>query len=93
MEKEKNIEAAWKIIHEKFPNHETYVPPFTSSLDEYKQVMVKLNRIDGKSHLLLNRYGKLNEKIPVAIKDYLGLQAEEIVETNEEEIARRNKKK
>ena len=92
-EEEKNVDAAREIIHEKFPKHNTDVPPFTASLDEYKRVIVKLNRIDGKYHLLLNKYGKLNEKLPKAIKDYLGPQAEDIIETNEEKIEILNKKK
>ena len=91
IEKEKNVDAAWKKIDEKFPNRKTYVPPFTARINEFGVIEVRLNRSNRKYRSLFNKYGKLNEKLPKEIKDYLGSQAEVIVENNEE-IARRNKK-
>ena len=56
LELEKNVEAAWKIIHEKFPNFNPVNSPFIPRLDEYGRVMVRLNRIDGKYYPLLDKY-------------------------------------
>ena len=54
--------------------------------------MVRLKTNKRKYHLLFNTEGKLNGKLPKTIVDSLGQSAEEIAETNGEEIARRNKK-
>ena len=54
--------------------------------------MVKLNRTRGRSLPLFKANGKINDKLPKTIKESLDPPAEEIVETNKEEIARRNKK-
>ena len=54
--------------------------------------MVKLNRNKGKSYQLFKGNGELNDKLPKTIIDSLGSPAEEIVETNGEEIARRQER-
>ena len=88
----KNIDDAWEIIKSKFPNANTDGSSFTATLDEFGRVMLRLNRIDGKYHPLFKSNGKLNDKLPKKIIDSLGKQAEDIVEINEEEIARHSKK-
>ena len=47
---------------EKFPNADT--SKFTSKIDEYGRVIVRLIRDRGKYHLLFNSDGELNEKTP-----------------------------
>ena len=53
---------------------------------------MRLIRDRGKYHILFNRDGEVNEKLPKTIIKALGKPAEEIVENNKEEIARREKK-
>ena len=53
---------------------------------------MKLIREGGKYHLLFNKDGEVNEKIPKTIKDALGTPSEDIIRVNEEEITRREKK-
>ena len=53
---------------------------------------MRLIRDKGKYHLLFNSDGEVNEKLPKTIIKALGKTAEQIVENNEEEIARREKK-
>ena len=55
-------------------------------------MIVRLIRVKGKSYPLFNKDGELNDKLPNSIKDALGAPAEDIVETNREEISRREKK-
>ena len=50
---------------------------------------MKLIREKGKSYPLFNKDGELNDKLPKTIKDALGTPAEDIAETNREEITRR----
>ena len=92
LEQEENVDNAWKIILNKFPNAKTDGSLFTARLDEYERVEVRPNRINGIYHSLFDKYGKLNEKLPKTIIDSLGPPAEDIIETINEEIARRNKK-
>ena len=93
IEKESKRDDAWKIIHEKFPNHKTDVPPFTARIDEYGRVMLRLaTQSNAIEHELFKPNGELNDKLPKTIKDYIVPPSEKIVENNEEEIARRNKK-
>ena len=61
-------------------------------MNELRQVFVKLIRTNSKYSRLFNKDGELNDKLPKTIKDALGPPAEDIVETNREEITRREKK-
>ena len=89
---ESKQDEAWYIIKRKFPNANTANSSFTATLDEYDQVKVKLKRMGGKSYNLLDSSGELNEKLPKKIKDSLGPTSEEIVESNKQEISRREEK-
>ena len=89
--KESKRDEAWGEIRRKFPKVDTN--KFTATLNEFHQVFVKLIREKGKSYPLFNKDGELNDKLPKTIKDALGTPAEDIVETNREEITRREKKK
>ena len=53
---------------------------------------MKLIRTNSKYSPLFNKDGEVNDKLPKTIKDALGTPAEDIVETNREEITRREKK-
>ena len=64
LEREENVDNAWKIILSKFPNAKTDGSLFTARLDEYERVEVRPNRIKGIYHSLFDKYGKLNEKLP-----------------------------
>ena len=77
-------------IKRKFPNADT--SKFTSKIDEYGRVIVRLIRDRGKYHLLFNSDGEVNEKLPKKIIKALGPPAEDIVEAKEEEITRRENK-
>ena len=56
------------------------------------EVEVRLNTNKGKYHLLFKGNDELNDKLPKTIIKSLGSPAEEIVETNGEEIARRQER-
>ena len=88
----KNIEDAWEKIKERFPNCNPANSPFTARLDEFGQVIVRLKRFGGKPIPFLKANGELNDKLPKTIIKSLGPPAEDIVETNGEEIAKRSKK-
>ena len=92
IEKESKRDDAWDRIKRKFPNFNPANSSFTARIDDYGRVMVKLNRLRGRSISLFKADGEINNKLPKTIIDSLGLPADKIVETNEEEIARRNKK-
>ena len=83
-----SIDDAWERIKRKFPNANTTSSTFTARVDEFDQVIVRLNRDRGKYHQLFNGNDEVNDKLPKTIIDSLGPPAEEIVETNREEIAR-----
>ena len=53
---------------------------------------MKLIRSNAKPAPLFNKDGEVNEKLPETIIKALGTPAEDIVETNREEISRREKK-
>ena len=61
-------------------------------MDDIGRVFVKLIRGNAKYSPLFNKDGELNEKLPKTIKDALGPSAEDIIETNDEEKTRRDKK-
>ena len=88
--KENELNDSVDEIKRKFPNADT--SKFTSKIDEYGRVIVRLIRDRGKYHLLFNSDGEVNEKIPKTIKDALGTPAEDIIRTKEEEISRRENK-
>ena len=90
IERENELNDSVDEIKRKFPNADT--SKFTSKIDEYGRVKVRLPREGGKYHLLFNKDGGLNEKLPKTIKDALGTPAEDIIRTKEEEITRREKK-
>ena len=88
--KETKRDEAWDEIRRKFPKVNT--SKFTATLDDIGRVFVKLIRTNSKYSPLFNKDGEVNEKLPKTIKDALGTSAEDIVETNREEITRREKK-
>ena len=88
--KESKRDEAWDKIRRKFPKVNT--SKFTATSDDIGRVFVKLIRSNSKYSPLFNKDGELNDKLPKTIKDALGSPAEDIVETNREEIIRREKK-
>ena len=89
-EDEKNQDKAWAEIKRKFPKVDTTI--FTATIDEYDRVKVRLMRKGGKTSLLFKPDGELNGKLPETIIKALGPRAEDIVETNREEMTRRENK-
>ena len=92
LEREENVYNAWDRIKRKFPKINRANSPFTARVDECGRDMARLNRDRGKYYPLFKADGKLNDKLPKTIKEYLGPPAEEIVKTNEDEIARHQEK-
>ena len=88
--KESKRDEAWDEIRRKFPKVNT--SKFTATSDDIGRVFVKLIRSNSKYSPLFNKDVELNDKLPKTIKDALGPPAEDIVETNREEITRREKK-
>ena len=89
--KENELNDSVDEIKRKFPNADT--SKFASKLDEFGRVKVSLIRKAGKYRLLFNEYGELNKKeLPEKIIKALGPSSEDIVETKEEEILRRENK-
>ena len=88
--KENELNDSVDEIKRKFPNADT--SKFTSKIDEYGRVIVRLIRDRGKYHLLFNSDGEVNEKLPKKIIKALGTPAEDIIRTKEEEISRRENK-
>ena len=89
-EEEENQDKAWAEIKRKFPKVDT--TKFTAIIDEYDRVKVRLMRKGGKPPLLFKRDGELNGKLGKTFIEALGPRAEDIVETNREEMTRREKK-
>ena len=88
---EEKRDKACERIRSKFP--EVNTTKFTATLDEIGRVFVKLIRSNAKPAPLFNKDGEVNKKLPETIIKALGTPAEDIVETNLEEISRREKKK
>ena len=88
--KETKRDEAWDEIRRKFLKVNT--SKFTATLDDIGRVFVKLIRTNSKYSHLFNKDGEVNDKLPKTIKDALGTTAEDIVETNREEISRCEKK-
>ena len=87
---ESKRDEAWDEIRSKFPKVDT--TKFTATSDDTGRVLVRLIRINSKYSPLFNKDEELNDKLPKTIKDALGAPAEDIAETNREEITRREKK-
>ena len=87
---EEKRDKAWERIRSKFPKVNT--TKFTATLDDIGRVFVKLIRSNAKPALLFNKYGEVNEKLGKIVIEALGPRAEDIVETNREEMTRREKK-
>ena len=88
--KENELNDSVVEIKRKFPNADT--SKFTSKIDEYGRVIVRLIRDRGKYHLLFNSDGEVNEKLPKKIIKALGTPAEDIIRIKEEEMTRRENK-
>ena len=87
---EEKRDKAWERIRSKFPKVNT--TKFTATLDDIGRVFVKLIRSNAKPALLFNKYGEVNEKLGKIVIEVLGPRAEDIVETNREEMTRCEKK-
>ena len=87
---EEKRDKAWDRIRSKFPKVNT--TKFTATLDDIGRVFAKLIRSNAKPALLFNKYGEVNEKLGKIVIEALGPRAEDIVETNREEMTRREKK-
>ena len=90
--REERIDDAWERIREKYPKVNPANSSFTSDIDEYDRVVVRMKRKGGKSYPLFKPDGELNEKLPKTIKESLGPTAEKVIEVNENEITRRREK-
>ena len=90
--REERRDDAWERIREKYPKVNPANSSFTSDIDEYDRVVVRMKRKGGKSYPLFKPDGKLNEKLPKTIKESLGPSAEKVIEGNENEITRRREK-
>ena len=90
--REERRDDAWERIREKYPKVNPANSSFTSDIDEYDQVVVRMKRKGGRSYPLFKPDGELNEKLPKTIKESLGPSAEKVIETNENEITRRREK-
>ena len=89
-QRENELNDSVDEIKRKFPNADT--SKFTSKIDEFGRVKVKLIRKGGIDHLLFNEYGELNKELPEKIIKALGPSAEDIIKAKEEEISRRENK-
>ena len=90
--REERRDDAWERIREKYPKVNPANSSFTSDIDEYDRVVVRMKRKGGKSYPLFKPDGELNEKLPKTIKESLGPSAEKVIETDEREITSRREK-
>ena len=90
--REERRDDAWERIREKYPKVNPANSSFTSDIDEYDRVVVRMKRKGGKSYPLFKPDGELNEKLPKTIKESLGPSAEKVIEGNENEITRRRER-
>ena len=79
--KENELNDSVDEIKRKFPNADT--SKFTSKIDEYGRVIVRLIRDRGKYHLLFNSDGEVNEKLPKKIIRESGVAASEAYDSDE----------
>ena len=89
---EERRDDAWERIREKYPKVNPANSSFTSDIDEYDRVVVRMKRKGGKSYPLFKPDGELNEKLPKTIKESLGPSAEKVIETDKRGITRRREK-
>ena len=93
---QENKQRAAEILKRKFPNWDPLGSSFNAALNERGEVEVMFT--DTKKavpHVIIDADGNVNEreiKKSKKIKNSLGAPAEDIVETNREEITRREKK-
>ena len=90
--REERRDDAWERIREKYPKVNPANSSFTSDIDEYDRVVVRMKRKGGKSYPLFKPDGELNEKLPKTIKESLGPTAEKVIETDKRDITRRREK-
>ena len=90
--REERRDDAWERIREKYPKVNPANSSFTSDIDEYDRVVVRMKRKGGKSYPLFKPDGELNEKLPKTIKESLGPTAEKVIETDERGITRTREK-
>ena len=90
--REERRDDAWERIQEKYPKVNPANSSFTSDIDEYDRVVVRMKRKGGKSYPLFKPDGELNEKLPKTIKESLGPSAEKVIETNKRGITRTREK-
>ena len=90
--REERRDDAWERIREKYPKVNPANSSFTSDIDEYDRVVVRMKRKGGKSYPLFKPDGELNEKLPKTIKESLGPSAEKVIETDERGITRTREK-
>ena len=86
--REERRDDAWERIREKYPKVNPANSSFTSDIDEYDRVVVRMKRKGGKSYPLFKPDGELNEKLPKTIKESLGPTNVEVIETNDRGITR-----
>ena len=90
IQRENELNDSVDEIKRKIPNADT--SKFTSKIDEYGSVKVRVIRTNAKYAPLFNSDGEVNKKLPKTIIKALGAPAEDIIRTKEEEISRREKK-
>ena len=93
---QENREEAAKIIKSKFPYWNPLNSSFNATLNSRGEVIVTLAHTrKAVPHVLIDADGNVYEKVlktSKKIRTSLGVRFDKIVETNEEEIERRNKK-
>ena len=92
IQREERRDDAWERVKSKYPKVNPANSSFTSDIDEFDRVTVRLKRQRGKSYPLFKPDGELNDKLPKTIKESLGPTAEEVIKVNENEITRRREK-
>ena len=93
---QENREEAAKILKSKYPNWNPLDSSFSATLNSRSEVIVMLTHTrKAVPHVLIDADGNVNEKVlktSKKIRKSLGVRFDKNVETNEEEIERRNKK-
>ena len=90
---EERGEKAWEVVEREFPNAEASI---IADYNKYGKITIHKS-IAKRSYILFTKNRttgeqQINPKLPNEIIKALGTRAEKIVETNEEEIARRKEK-
>ena len=93
---QENRQEAAKILESKFPKWDSKKSSFNATLNKRGEVVVTLSDTrKAVPHVIIDADGNVNEreiKKSKKIQNSLGPPAEDIVETNREEISRREKK-